>query len=289
MFRLLLVACTAPAVALRISEANPSEANATGPNCMQKEHITNHIKQFLAAKPAYMLQRTECPPVKFIDPPRSRLDLGRMLAKRGLAGVGVEVGVQAGKYMKILVEAWHPAIYIQVDLWKHQENYDDLGNHPQPLQDIYSQQSCEVGLNATAAGKLGEVIQCRDFSTECAKLIPEGSLDFVYIDARHDRKGILEDLHAYWGKLKVGGIMAGHDYMAQDEVSNVMARLHLPNQDWTLNYDGSSDTTGQVVRGAVNDFFSGTLSTAPWALKQCPRQPVITYREDAWNTWIVTK
>jgi len=38
------------------------------------------------------------------------------------------------------------------------------------------------------------------------------SIDFVYIDAAHDYKSVWEDIRAWWPKIKMGGIIAGHDY-----------------------------------------------------------------------------
>ena len=59
-----------------------------------------------------------------------------------------------------------------------------------------------------------------------------------------------------------------------------------------LNFDGSVDISGRVVKGAVDDFFGG-LSIAPYVsppeLQRCPRQVSVTYRESAWNTWLVVK
>ena len=49
-------------------------------------------------------------------------------------------------------------------------------------------------------------------SMEAAKKIKDGSLDFVYIDANHDFPGITNDLHTWKKKVRVGGIIAGHDY-----------------------------------------------------------------------------
>ena len=46
----------------------------------------------------------------------------------------------------------------------------------------------------------------------------EESLDFVYIDARHDYCAMTEDLLAYWPLVAPGGILAGHDYMSSPEV-----------------------------------------------------------------------
>ena len=44
------------------------------------------------------------------------------------------------------------------------------------------------------------------------------SLDFVYLDARHDFCAMIEDLEAYWPLVAPGGILAGHDYMTSPEV-----------------------------------------------------------------------
>ena len=55
-------------------------------------------------------------------------------------------------------------------------------------------------------------------STEAAKKMENQSLDFAYIDARHDYCGVKDDLEAYWPLIKPGGIMAGHDYVTSEEV-----------------------------------------------------------------------
>jgi predicted O-methyltransferase YrrM len=44
-----------------------------------------------------------------------------------------------------------------------------------------------------------------------ASLAPE-SIDFVYIDGNHQYSSVKEDLTNYFEKVKVGGIIAGHDY-----------------------------------------------------------------------------
>jgi len=263
--------------------------------CLQKEHIKKHVDA-ISEKPsfsqlmregidsAFKLVRSSCPPVKFIEPMRVRDDLGKMLNQLGLHGVGVEVGVQRGLYTKALLENWRNAsLYVQVDLWEQQDNYNDIANKPKNTQQTYMQESCSSAELMKQKGYVSEVVQCKDFSTECVKHFPDSSIDFVYIDARHDRQGVLEDLQAYWPKIKNGGVIAGHDYMEQFEVAL------RGNQDWSINGDGSRDESGRVVRGAVNDFFSGVLPDAPKDLQDCPRQPVITYREGKYNTWVVRK
>jgi FkbM family methyltransferase len=50
-------------------------------------------------------------------------------------------------------------------------------------------------------------------SLEASPLIPHHSLDFVYIDARHDYDSVMEDLEAWFEKVRPGGVIAGHDYL----------------------------------------------------------------------------
>lgn len=51
----------------------------------------------------------------------------------------------------------------------------------------------------------------RASSVEAGKLITE-SLDFAYIDADHSCKAVMQDLHIWTKKVKLGGFVCGHDY-----------------------------------------------------------------------------
>jgi len=48
-------------------------------------------------------------------------------------------------------------------------------------------------------------------SASAADLIPDASLDLVFVDGDHSFAGALEDIQKYMPKLKPGGIMSGHD------------------------------------------------------------------------------
>ena len=49
-------------------------------------------------------------------------------------------------------------------------------------------------------------------SKDIANKIENDSLDFVYIDADHHYENVLEDINAWFGKVRNGGIISGHDY-----------------------------------------------------------------------------
>ena len=52
----------------------------------------------------------------------------------------------------------------------------------------------------------------RKTSADALGEIGDESLDFVYIDANHDFPNFIFDLHNWSKKVKMGGIISGHDY-----------------------------------------------------------------------------
>jgi len=55
-----------------------------------------------------------------------------------------------------------------------------------------------------------ECVYLEKFSDVALNDIKEG-LDYVYLDGNHDYEYIKMELEQYWNKLRVGGILAGHD------------------------------------------------------------------------------
>lgn len=135
---------------------------------------------------------------------KSRDDLGEVMQKEGFS-VGIELGVQRGLYSRVILSKWPSCTeYHLVDLWAHQENYKDYANVDQKTQ----KQIYESAM--TNLAEFGDKIHvCRNYTTSCVTQYDDEYFDFIYVDARHDFKGVLDDLVAYWPKLKKGGIMAG--------------------------------------------------------------------------------
>lgn len=198
---------------------------------------------------------------------KTRNELGIIAQSEGFTH-GLELGVQRGLYSKEILSNWHNCTeYHLVDLWGHQENYDDVANVNQDEQNkIYDEAMKNI------QPWKNKVRVCQNYTTNCAGDYKDEYFDFIYVDARHDFKGVWDDLVNYWPKLKVGGIMAGHDYVTQDDGPA------QSGQDWTTNYDGTKDHTGTVVKGAVDIF----------AITVC-RQITVSYRERFWNTWAMRK
>jgi len=71
-------------------------------------------------------------------------------------------------------------------------------------------------------------------STEAADTFKDESLDWVYIDARHDYESVLEDMNAWWPKVKQGGLFSGHDYCASKK-----DRQKYPHLPWCGIYQNT--------------------------------------------------
>lgn len=172
---------------------------------------------------------------------RSRL--GALLETRNFTD-GAEVGVQQGFHAQSILKAWPSCrTFKLVDLWAHQETYKDFANVNDNAHEQYLERT-----KSRLAPFQDKTEYFRMLSVEAAQKIPDTSLDFVYIDARHDYCGVMEDLDAYYTKLRPGGILAGHDYMDTAEVKRA-----TPNQDWSICADGKTIHKG-AVKGAVENF-----------------------------------
>eukprot|EP00741_Cyanophora_paradoxa_P017469 tig00020965_g16878.t1 len=139
-----------------------------------------------------------------------RIGLPEALNDQGLVGAGVEVGVQRAEHARGILERWRGKTLYLVDAWAHQDpkEYRDIANKGQAEQDeIYRTAQANV------APFEGRVVVMKSYSLEAAKTFEDGYFDFIYLDARHDRAGVTEDLEAWWPKLRRGGLFSGHDYL----------------------------------------------------------------------------
>ncbi|MBM3676414.1 MAG: class I SAM-dependent methyltransferase [Actinobacteria bacterium] len=144
---------------------------------------------------------------------RARSDIPHLLNRLGLLGTGVEVGVKEGKYSEAILEGWQGRLLVSVDPWLEAEpgEYVDIANVPQERHDTF--------LAATQArlSRFGRRSQIwRLTGDEAATRIADSSLDFVYLDARHDYASVQNDLAVWFPKVRPGGIVAGHDYLDGD-------------------------------------------------------------------------
>jgi hypothetical protein len=199
---------------------------------------------------------------------KSRASIGNVILEGEQLQIGAELGVYRGDFALNTLSKWKSCSkYVLVDLWGHQDNYADNSNK------VDSGHQANYEYTMGRLGNFSHLLEvCRNYTTTCAERYPDEYFDFIYVDARHDYKGVLVDLHAWWPKLKVGGIIGGHDYVKQNDGPK------QSGQDWTLNYDGTRDKLGRAVKGAVDEFAALVY-----------RQVVVTYRDLHFNTWLMRK
>jgi len=187
-----------------------------------------------------------------------------------------EVGVWRGHFSQSILNAFRSNLKVHylVDLWAPQDCYgDDCNTTPEKFEEaILATQKIvdDMGLSEEARF-------LRGLSTEVCDSIEDSSLDFCYIDARHDYLGCKDDIQAYWPKLKPGGLLAGHDYMTADDCKKLLVKLNhiIPHQDWSRCYDGSINPS--AVKGAVDEFV------------EVNNLDLVVGTEENWPTWAVLK
>lgn len=174
-----------------------------------------------------------------------RYDIGNILEKRHYK-VGVELGVQAGIFARAMLSRWSKCEkYILVDIWARQDkNYLDTANVDNQQQN----QIMRLAQQRTGPWA-SKVIIHQNFTVDAAKYVEDNSVDFVYVDARHDYCGVMEDITAWYPKLRTGGIMAGHDYLSNADLKRIEP---LSPQDWSVCENGTINVG--AVKGAVDEF-----------------------------------
>ena len=110
---------------------------------------------------------------------------------------GAEIGVFRGRYSKRLWERMPGLKLFSVDSW--------MGK--------YEKEEAEA---RASLGRFPGITIIKGMSTDVAKTIPDASLDFVYIDGDHDYEAAKADIEAWTPKVRVGGIVSGHDYQLPD-------------------------------------------------------------------------
>jgi hypothetical protein len=133
-----------------------------------------------------------------------------MLEKFHKDSIIAELGVFEGEFSKIIYEICKPSKLYLVDLF---EGYfgsgdkDGKNHHYVQLEDEMSKLQEHFKDDSSV-----EII--KSYSTEFLKSLPNEILDIVYIDADHSIQGCLDDLNLSYDKVKVGGLICGHDYVS---------------------------------------------------------------------------
>lgn len=151
---------------------------------------------FIAQK--FNLDLTQKAPIEIRGVNRSLM--AKTLAELGFK-IGAEVGVAQGHHAKVLCENNQGVKLYAIDVWSRYPGYRE-----------YTDRIDKYYLEAKERLAPFKVKMIKGFSMDVVADFADNSLDFVYIDGAHDYKNVAMDICEWSKKVRVGGIVFGHDY-----------------------------------------------------------------------------
>lgn len=167
----------------------------------------------------------------------SRKDLPRLCRGLGFAS-GAEIGVWKGEYSLAFCKAGFS--WTCVDPWRPYAEYRDNKNQQELIDMAYEEAMAKLGPYRPRI--------LRMTSAEAAVLVPDRSLDVIYLDGNHESAFILQDLDLWIPKVRSGGLCVGHDYRLNP------AKPHIE------------------VKRAI-DQYTASHGIEPWAITAADRTP----------------
>lgn len=153
-------------------------------------------------------------------PLSSRNELPKLLNDRGLTGTAVEVGTHRGAYARIFLAKWEGQKLFCVDPWEDAPGYEIqsafLPDRGSTREDDYKAAAKALRIHPRDRWELIRMTSAAA-AARFVEWAGEPVLDFAYLDGDHSYEATLADLKAWWGVLKPGGILAGHDVVVPGE------------------------------------------------------------------------
>ena len=134
-----------------------------------------------------------------------KVELPRLFRRLGFKK-GAEIGVRNGLYSEILCTLIPALELICVDPYQSYDDYVELQGEKGQL--ILNEQFNK------ARSRLAR-FNCKFMkmtSMDAVKRVPDNSLDFVFIDGNHSLQYVINDIAEWSKKVRIGGIVSGHDY-----------------------------------------------------------------------------
>ena len=126
--------------------------------------------------------------------------------------IGAEIGVFRGVFAeKLLRNLSGITKYYCVDPWEHYEDHLQILVPASMQVRVPPQRALQICKKYIRPYR-EKVVIIRKMSQDALIDVPDESLDWVFIDANHAYVYAKEDIIGWSKKVKIGGIISGHDY-----------------------------------------------------------------------------
>lgn len=143
----------------------------------------------------------------------TRPSLETLVGKKNL--IGAEIGVYNGDNARYILNILDIQKLYLVDRW------DMLAQYIPLLHEYKNNDKVEL---------------IKRYSNEAVFYFKDESLDFIYIDANHEYEYVVEDIKLWTPKVKIGGLIAGHDYISSPGVRKAVQETYKGfcqcEEDW---------------------------------------------------------
>ena len=153
--------------------------------------------------------------------------------------LGAEIGVQEGNNASTLINMIRFEQLYLIDIWAA---YKKAGRYDKGVENISFQRFYPKVIKRF--GDRPDITIRKLSSVDASKKFPREYFHFVYIDANHTYEAVKEDIAVWFPKVKVNGVLGGHDYRrkmfpgvvrAVDEfIKKNKHKLYHKENDWWI-------------------------------------------------------
>ncbi len=178
-------------------------------------------------------------------------------------GIIVEIGSWMGRSTScmgdLIKKSGKKINFFAVDTWEgsnedaHREELQRLKDQGTTLYDTFLKNIKDCGVE-------NYITPIKSTSLNAAKQFEDNSIDFVHIDASHEYKDVLDDIKAWYPKVKPGGIISGDDYiLCWDGVVNAVNEYFEGKNLYIINYDSNGGRVWSHTKPGGNKIMDVTL------------------------------
>ena len=158
---------------------------------------------------------------------------------------GAEIGVHKGRYSRYICDRVPGIELFCVDPWLAYDDYVECKKDQEGMNYCY-----ETTVRRLASYNCNVI---RASSLDAVKYFDDYSLDFVFIDGNHSFRYVIDDIEEWSKKVRVGGIVSGHDYWNSYDLNN----------SWVQNATETDKNKLCQVKDAV-DAWTKANKMNPW-------------------------